>query len=243
MPLFGKRNGDMSPEEQEAARQRRRELMQTIGATMSDVGTSLGGGQGSQLAALQAQRQRMEMQQRQQQQQQQQQQAYADLLGSYRGPDMETAGVNELIGGANETGAGFGMAPMQRQDPRYQQGFDMGDPNTQSAMANFLAMGGSPADMKAIQEMGRGPKPSYFNTRSGVVAVDPETGEANEVYSDPYAGALAQRQIDAQGALAEQRRAAGRAATTRAAAAADRPAPRGPAPGGSSGLPAGYVVR
>jgi hypothetical protein len=226
MPLFGKRNGDMSPEEQEAARQRRRELMQTIGATMSDVGTSLGGGQGSQLAVLQAQRQRMEMQQRQQQQQQQ---AYADLLGSYRGPDMETAGVNELIGGANETGAGFGMAPMQRQDPRYQQGFDMGDLNTQSAMANFLAMGGSPADMKAIQEMGRGPKPSYFNTRSGVVAVDPETGEANEVYSDPYAGALAQRQIDAQGALAEQRRAAGRANMIRAtkppASRASAPAP------------------
>jgi len=237
MPLFGKRNGDMSPEEQEAARQRRRELMQTIGATMSDVGSSLGGGQGSQLAALQAHRQRMEMQQRQQQQQRQ---AYAGLLGSYRGPDMETAGVNDLIGGANETGARMGMAPMQRQEPRYQQGFDMGDPNTQSAMANFLAMGGSPADMKAIQEMGRGPKPSYFNTRSGVVAVDPETGEANEVYSDPYAGALAQRQIDAQGALAEQRRAGGRAAMIRAT---KPPAPRGPAPGGSSGLPAGYVVR
>jgi hypothetical protein len=175
-------------------------------------------------------------------QQQQQRQAYADLLGSYRGPDMETAGVNELIGGANETGAGFGMAPMQRQEPRYQQGFDMGDPNTQSAMANFLAMGGSPADMKAIQEMGRGPKPSYFNTRSGVVAVDPETGEANEVYSDPYAGALAQRQIDAQGALAEQRRAGGRAAMIRAT---KPPAPRGGGrpTGGSAGLPAGYVVR
>jgi hypothetical protein len=144
---------------------------------------------------------------------------------------METAGVNELIGGANETGARFGMAPMQRQDPRYQQGFDMGDPNTQSAMANFLAMGGSPADMKAIQEMGRGPKPSYFNTRSGVVAVDPETGEANEVYSDPYAGALAQRQIDAQGALAEQRRAAGRANMIRAT---KPPAPRGAAPGVSN---------
>ena len=236
MPLFGKRNGDMSPEEQAAARQRQRELMQTIGATMSDVGANLSGNQGSQLAALEARRQRLA-------QQQQQQQAYADLMASYRGPDMETAGVNELIGGANETGAGFGMAPMQRQEPRYQQGFDMGDPNTQSAFANYLGMGGSPADIKALQEMGRGPKPSYFNTRSGVVAVDPETGEANEVYSDPYAGALAQRQIDAQGALAEPRRAAGRAATTRAAAAARRPAPRGPAPGGSSGLPAGYVVR
>ena len=236
MPLFGKRNGDMSPEEQAAARQRQRELMQTIGATMSDVGANLSGNQGSQLAALEARRQKLAMQR-------QQQQAYADLMASYRGPDMETAGVNELIGGANETGAGFGMAPMQRQEPRYQQGFDMGDPNTQSAFANYLGMGGSPADIKALQEMGRGPKPSYFNTRSGVVAVDPETGEANEVYSDPYAGALAQRQIDAQGALAEQRRASGKAATTRAAAAARRPAPRGPAPGGSSGLPAGYVVR
>ena len=162
-------------------------------------------------------------------QQKQQQQAYADLMRSYRGPDMETAGVNELIGGANETGARFDQAPMQRQDPRWQQGFDMGDPNTQSAFANYLGMGGSPADIKALQEMGRGPKPSYFNTRSGVVAVDPETGEANEVYSDPYAGALAQRQIDAQGALAEQRRAAGRANMIRAT---KPPAPRGGGGGG-----------
>ena len=177
------------------------------------------------MLARQARDEKMAMQQ---QQQQQRQDAIAGLLGSYRGPDMETAGVNELIGGANETGFRFDQAPMQRQEPRYQQGFDMGDPNTQSAMANFLAMGGSPADMKAIQEMGRGPKPSYFNTRSGVVAVDPETGEANEVYSDPYAGALAQRQIDAQGALAEQRRAAGRANMIRAT---KPPAPRGAAPG------------
>ena len=192
---------------------------------------------------VQKSRRQDEKRAQQQQQEQAKRDAISNLMRSYRGPDMETAGVNELIGGANETGAGFGMAPMQRQEPRYQQGFDMGDPNTQSAFANYLGMGGSPADIKALQEMGRGPKPSYFNTRSGVVAVEPETGEANEVYSDPYAGALAQRQIDAQGALAEQRRASGRAATTRAAAAARRPAPRGPALGGSSGLPAGYVVR
>jgi hypothetical protein len=202
------------------------EGIQNLQATFQDIANP----DTQAMARLQARRDKMA-------QQQQQQQAYADLMGSYRGPDMETAGVNDLIGGANETGARMGMAPMQRQDPRYQQGFDMGDPNTQSAMANFLAMGGSPADMKAIQEMGRGPKPSYFNTRSGVVAVDPETGQANEVYSDPYAGALAQRQIDAQGALAEQRRASGRAATTRAAAAVNRPAPRGPALGGNTNTP------
>lgn len=227
MPLFGKRDTTpKSPEEQAAARERRIKILQAIGATMSDVGTGIGGGQGTQLAALQAGRQKLA-------QQQQQQQAYADLMGSYRGPDMETAGVNDLIGGANETGARFDQAPMQRQDPRWQQGFDMGDPNTQSAMANFLSMGGSPADMKAIQEMGRGPKPSYFNTRSGVVAVDPETGEANEVYSDPYAGALAQRQIDAQGALAEQRRAAGQANMIRATRPPAPPRARAPAPGGA----------
>jgi PPE-repeat protein len=194
------------------------EGIQNLQATLQDIANP----DAQAMARLQVRRDKMA-------QQQQQQQAYADLMGSYRGPDMETAGVNQLIGGANETGARFGMAPMQRQEPRYQQGFDIGDPNTQSAMANFLAMGGSPADMKAIQEMGRGPKPSYFNTRSGVVAVDPETGEANEVYSDPYAGALAQRQIDAQGALAEQRRAGGRAAMIRATRP---PAPRaGAAPG------------
>jgi hypothetical protein len=228
MPLFGKRDAaPKSPEEMAAARERRAKMLEIIGATMSDMGSNFGGEQGTRLQALTARDQKLAMQR-------QQQQAYADLMGSYRGPDMETAGVNELIGGANETGFRFDQAPMQRQEPRYQQGFDMGDPNTQSAMANFLAMGGSPADMKAIQEMGRGPKPSYFNTRSGVVAVDPETGEASEVYSDPYAGALAQRQIDAQGALAEQRRASGRANMIRAT---KPPAPRGAAPGGNTNTP------
>jgi hypothetical protein len=224
MPLFGKRNGDMSPEEQEAARQRRRELMQTIGATMSDVGSSLGGGQGSQLAALQAQRQRMEMQQRQQQQQQQ---AYADLLGSYRGPDMETAGVNELIGGANETGAGFGMAPMQRQDPRYQQGFDP------AAIGTFLSRGGSAADAKAMQDLINPPSNRRFVTggagRYGTMDMD--TGEIDMGAPDPMQQQLLQAQIDALIAQAGQRTATGRAATTRAEAAVNRPVTQGPAPG------------
>ena len=178
---------------------------------------------------VQKSRRQDEKRAQQQQQEQAKRDAISGLLSSYRGPDMETAGVNELIGGANETGAGFGMAPMQRQEPRYQQGFDMGDPNTQSAFANYLGMGGSPADIKALQEMGRGPKPSYFNTRSGVVAVDPETGEANEVYSDPYAGALAQKQANSLEAQAYQRRAQGSAALTRAARP---PAPRGGGGGG-----------
>lgn len=190
MPLFGKSSATpKTPEEMAADRERRIRILQTLGATLSDVGAGIGGGQGTQLAALQAQRQKLA-------QQQQQQQAIAGLLGSYRGPDMQTAGVNELIGGANDTGAGFGMAPMQRQAPRWQQGFDMGDPNTQSAFANYIGAGGSPADIKALTELGRTPKPSYFNTRSGVVAVDPETGEATQVYEDRYAAALADKQAE-----------------------------------------------
>jgi hypothetical protein len=183
---------------------------------------------------VQKSRRQDEKRAQQQQQEQAKRDAISGLLSSYRGPDMETAGVNELIGGANETGARFDQAPMQRQDPRWQQGFDMGDPNTQSAFANYLGMGGSPADIKALQDMGRGPKPSYFNTRSGVVAVDPETGEANEVYSDPYAEALAKKQANSLDAQAYQRRAQGSAALTRAARP---PAPRGGGGGGGAMTP------
>jgi hypothetical protein len=60
-----------------------------------------------------------------------------------------------------------------------------------------------------------------FNTRSGVVGVNPETGEVQELYQDPYAEALAQKQIEATDALAEQRRSGGKAALINA----NRPRP------------------
>ena len=217
MPLFGKRKGDMTPEEQAAARQRRRELLETTGATMSDVGAGMQGEQGAQLANL---RQRRESAV----QEAQRIAAFNDLIGQIQPPDTMTPQVNELIGAANQTGARFGQAPMQRQTPR-QAGLDLQNPQTRQALMSFIGAGGNIDAPFALADRLAPPAPnmSLFNTRSGVVGINPQTGEAQELYSDPYAEALAQRQIDAQSALAEQRRASGQANMIRA----NRPPARG----------------
>jgi hypothetical protein len=213
MPLFGKRDAaPKSPEEMAAARERRAKMLEIIGATMSDMGSNFGGEQGTRLQALTARDQKLAMQR-------QQQQAYADLMGSYRGPDMETAGVNELIGGANETGAGFGMAPMQRQDPRYQPGFDP------AAIGKFFGQGGSAADAKAMQDLMNPPSNRRFVTggagRYGTM--DTDTGEIDMGAPDPMQQQLLQAQIDALLAQAGQRTQQGNAAIIRAT---QQPPPR-----------------
>lgn len=210
MPLFGKRKGDMTPEEQAAARQRRRELLETIGATMSDVGVSLQGGQGGRLADLRKRREDAA-------DEAQRIAAFNDIIGQIQPPDTYTPQVNQLIGAANETGARFGRAPMLRETPRA-AGLDLQNPQTRQALMSFIGAGGNIDAPFALADRIAPPAPnmSLFNTRSGVVGINPQTGEAQELYSDPYAEALAQRQIDAQDALAEQRRASGRAAEIRA---------------------------
>ena len=157
--------------------------------------------------------------------------SFGDLVARIRPPDTYTPQVNQLIGAANETGARFGMAPMQRETPR-QSGLDLQDPATRQALMSFVGAGGNIDTPFALAERMAPPAPnmSLFNTRSGVVGINPQTGEAQELYSDPYAEALAQRQIDAQGALAEQRRAAGQANMIRA----NRP----PAPRSRAAAPA-----
>ncbi|MFN8993980.1 MAG: hypothetical protein ACK5X3_10030 [Pseudomonadota bacterium] len=233
MPIFGKRKGNMTPEEQEAARQRRRQLLETIGATMSDVGAGMQGEQGAQLANLRQRRENA-------MQEAQRMAAFNDLMGQIQPPDTETPQVNEMIGAANQTGARFGMAPMQRQTPR-PSGLDLQDPRTREALMSFISAGGNVDAPFALADRIAPPAPnmSLFNTRSGVVGINPQTGETQELYSDPYAEALAQRQIDAQGALAEQRRASGRANMIRAnrppaarAGGASGDAPTAPTPTG-----------
>ena len=224
MPLFGKRDATpKSPEEIAAARERRAKILEIVGATMSDMGTGIAGGQGTRLSALTARDQKLAMQQRQQQ-------AYADLMGSYRGPDMETAGVNDLIGGANETGFRFDQAPMQRQDPRYQQGFDP------AAIGNFFGQGGSAADAKAMQDL-MNPRPNLEAITSGgrTGTFNRDTGEFNMSAPDPLDLEYRRAQIEATRALVPQRTLSGQAAMIRAT--------KPPPPRGSSGLPAGYVVR
>ena len=142
--------------------------------------------------------------------------AFTDLLGQMRGPDTMTPQVNELIGGANMRGGQVGMAPMQMQTPR-RAGLDYSDPATQEAFTRYIMAGGNAQLPQGIAEAMQPPKMQTFNTRSGVVGVNPETGEVEELYRDPYAEALAERQAEALEAQAYQRRAQGSAALTRAA--------------------------
>jgi hypothetical protein len=167
--------------------------------------------------------------------------SFNDLIGQIQPPDTYTPQVNQLIGAANETGAGFGMAPMQRQTPR-PSGLDLQDPRTREALMSFINAGGNVDAPFALADRMAPPAPnmSLFNTRSGVVGINPQTGETQELYSDPYAEALAERQIEAQDALADQRRAAGQASMIRAnrpPASGGRPAApaRGGAPSGGAG--------
>jgi hypothetical protein len=158
--------------------------------------------------------------------------ALSDLMGQMRGPDTMTPQVNELIGGANTRGGQVGMAPMQMQTPR-RAGLDYSDPATRDAFQRFIMAGGKPEFAQGIAESMQPPRMQTFNTRSGVVGVNPETGEVQELYQDPYAEALAQRQAEALEAQAYQRRASGQAAITRA----NRPPPPRASGGGSRGGP------
>jgi len=175
------------------------EGIQNLQATFQDMANPGGGA----FQSLQERRMRLA-------QQQQQQQAIQGLLAQMQ-PDTQTPQVNELIGGANMRGGQVGMAPMQMQTPR-RAGLDYSDPATRDAFQRFIMAGGKPDFLQGIAESMQPPKMQTFNTRSGVVGVNPETGEVQELYQDPYAEALAQKQIDATDALAEQRRSGGRAA-------------------------------
>ena len=198
------------------------EGIQNLQATFQDMANPGGGA----FQSLQARRMQLA-------QQQQQQQAIQGLLAQMQ-PDTQTPQVNELIGEANLAGRGrFNpMDQMQVKAPA----FDFTSPQGQAALMNALGAGISPDGISGLRDLmtPKTPERKLFNTRSGVVSIDPESGEASEVYSDPYAEALAQRQIDAQGALAEQRRAAGRASMIRA----NRP-PAARSGGGGGNAPAG----
>ena len=180
------------------------EGIQNLQATFQDMANPGGGA----FQSLQARRMQLA-------QQQQQQQALQGLLAQMQ-PDTMTPQVNELIGEANMAGRGR-FDPMAQMQPKA-PAFDFTSPQGQAALMNALGAGISPDGISGLRDLmtPKTPERKLFNTRSGVVSIDPESGEASEVYSDPYAEALAQRQIDAQGALAEQRRAAGRANMIRA---------------------------
>jgi len=167
--------------------------------------------------------QRRRMQDQQAAQREQLGTAFTDLLGQMRGPDTMTPQVNELIGAAN-TRAGGNFLPMQTPE---RPGLDYTNPQTQRALRDYLMAGGNMDTLGNISSAMQPPKMQTFNTRSGVVGVNPETGEVEELYQDPYAEALAQKQADSLEAQAFQRRAQGSAALTRAA--------RPPASGGGGG--------
>ena len=199
------------------------EGLQNLQATLQDIANP----DTQAMARLQMRRDKLA-------QQKQQQQAYADLMASYRGPDMETAGVNELIGGANETGAGFGMAPMQRQEPRYQQGFDP------AAIGTFLGQGGSAADAKAMQDL-MNPRPGAVKVATpgdGTVLTVDEDGNPTVVYSSPVLQDRVRAQTGSYNAQAGQRTQQGKAAMIRAT---NSPGPRTGARGANTPRPTGKV--
>ena len=169
MPLFGKRNATpKTPEEMAAERERRIQVLQAIGATLSDVGAGLGGGQGMQVAALMARRQQ---QQQEDAQREQYGAALSDLMSQMRGPDTMTPQVNELIGGANMRGGQVGMAPMQMQTPR-RAGLDYSDPATREAFQRFIMAGGKPEFAQGIAESMQPAKPTTYTLSRGQRVVD-----------------------------------------------------------------------
>jgi len=231
MPLFGKRNATpKTPEEMAAERERRIQVLQAIGATLSDVGAGLGGGQGSQVAALMARRQQ---QQQEDAQREQYGTALSDLMSQMRGPDTMTPQVNELIGGANMRGGQVGMAPMQMQTPR-RAGLDYSDPATRDAFQRFIMAGGKPEFAQGIAESMQPAPRKFVNVGGGRYGyADPETGEVDFAPPDPLQQQLLQAQIAALQAQAGQRQAQGQAAMINA----NRP--RGSAPtAGAAGAPA-----
>jgi hypothetical protein len=197
------------------------EGLQTVQAMLMDYANPNAGA----YAGLMRQREMAMQRQQEDAQREQFGTALSDLMGQMRGPDTMTPQVNELIGGANMRGGQVGMAPMQMQTPR-RAGLDYSDPATRDAFQRFIMAGGKPEFAQGIAESMQPPRMQTFNTRSGVVGVNPETGEVQELYQDPYAEALAQRQAEALEAQAYQRRASGQAAITRA----NRPPPPRPAP-------------
>jgi hypothetical protein len=169
MPLFGKRNATpKTPEEMAAERERRIQVLQAIGATLSDVGAGLGGGQGMQVAALMARRQQ---QQQEDAQREQYGAALSDLMSQMRGPDTMTPQVNELIGGANTRGGQVGMAPMPMQTPR-RAGLDYSDPATRDAFQRFIMAGGKPEFAQGIAESMQPEKPTTWTLSRGQRVVD-----------------------------------------------------------------------
>jgi|GEM_PF-5252480 len=191
------------------------EGLQNLQATFQDMANPGGGA----FAALQARRDRLMQEQKAEAQRQQMLAAYGDLAGMMAAPDAQIEGANELVAGANPTAARMGMAPLPLQASR-PTGFT-GNPEQMRALMQFVGAGGGLDAVSGLAGMvaPKRPNMSLFNTRSGVVGIDPESGEAQQLYSDPYAEALAEEQIAAVRALAGQRAAAGQAATTRAEAA------------------------
>lgn len=122
--------------------------------------------------------------------------AFGDLVARIQPPDTYTPQVNQLIGAANETGARFGMAPMQRETPR-QSGLDLQDPATRQALMSFVGAGGNiDAPFALADRMVPKNRRRIFEQPSGIVAIDEDTLETDVIHRDPLAIALEQRRLD-----------------------------------------------
>lgn len=157
--------------------------------------------------------------------------AFGDLVARIQPPDTYTPQVNQLIGAANETGARFGMAPMQRETPR-QSGLDLQDPATRQALMSFVGAGGNIDTPFALADR-IAPKavaPKVFNVGDGTIVAVDEQGVAEPVYTSPLLQDYQRARIGATNAQASQRTAQGNAAIINA----NRPRGGG---GGGGGAP------
>lgn len=174
--------------------------------------------------------QRRRMQQEKDAEKEQMLSSFGDLVARIRPPDTYTPQVNQLIGAANETGARFGMAPMQRETPR-QSGLDLQDPATRQALMSFVGAGGNIDTPFALADR-IAPKavaPKVFNVGDGTIVAVDDQGVAEAVYTSQLLQDFQRARIGATNAQANQRTAQGNAAIINA----NRP--RGGGGGGGGG--------
>ena len=168
------------------------EGLQTAQAMLMDYANP---GAGAYMA-LQSRREKMLQERKDEEKRQQMLSSFNDLVGRIRPPDTYTPQVNQLIGAANETGARFGMAPMQRETPR-QSGLDLQDPATRQALMSFVGAGGNIDTPFALADrMVPKNRRRIFEQPSGIVAIDEDTLETDVIHRDPLAIALEKRRLE-----------------------------------------------
>lgn len=174
MGMFGSKK-TLTPEQREAAYRK----WSTIGATMQDVGASLGGGQGGALGRSQA--------------------MFADRAAQAK-KEAAQAELDAFFGQNMPPGLIGGSAP-RRMGPEMDMGLEKDDADAaslipglgsgmtldlQSAMPALMRAKGKGLDVSGYADLiaAGTPQPQMFNTSRGIVSVDRRTGQARTLFSE-----------------------------------------------------------